>query len=254
MKLNNYLFRISCLELFYPVIINDDIYIIPNSDNMKDDVEPNLTHIDFKPSSFSYLLIMSEEPKHREELENLAKKILSMLTILILNPLYLEEYYHFKYEDSIFSLVEAPSGSYGIVDLYKAGGISAVLSRLKGFLHLDCLTVSGDTIGKQIQRVKMLDNDVIRPLDNPIFQEGGTVVLKGNLAPEGAVVKQSAIKDKNMLKFKGQAICFNSEQEVIDALSSNKIQNGSVIIIRYEGPKGGPGMPELLAVTATLMV
>ena len=254
MKLNNYLFRISCLELFYPVIINDDIYIIPNSDNIKDDVEPNLTHIDFKPSSFSYLLIMSEEPKHREELENLAKKILSMLTILILNPLYLEEYYHFKYEDSIFSLVEAPSGSYGIVDLYKAGGISAVLSRLKGFLHLDCLTVSGDTIGKQIQRVKMLDNDVIRPLDNPIFQEGGTVVLKGNLAPEGAVVKQSAIKDKNMLKFKGQAICFNSEQEVIDALSSNKIQNGSVIIIRYEGPKGGPGMPELLAVTATLMV
>ncbi|KKN22549.1 hypothetical protein LCGC14_0913890 [marine sediment metagenome] len=147
----------------------------------------------------------------------------------------------------------APSGSYGIVDLYKAGGISAVLSRLKGFLHLDCLTVSGDTIGKQIQRVKVLDNDVIRHLDNPIFPEGGTVVLKGNLAPEGAVVKQSAIKDKNMLKFKGQAICFNSEPEVIDALSSNKILNGSVIIIRYEGPKGGPGMPELLAVTATLM-
>ncbi len=119
MKLNNYLFRISCLELFYPVIINDDIYIIPNSDNIKDDVEPNLTHIDFKPSSFSYLLIMSEEPKHREELENLAKKILSMLTILILNPLYLEEYYHFKYEDSIFSLVEATIKPFEEPDLKK---------------------------------------------------------------------------------------------------------------------------------------
>ncbi|MHA2401304.1 MAG: dihydroxy-acid dehydratase, partial [Promethearchaeota archaeon] len=80
-----------------------------------------------------------------------------------------------------------------------------------------------------------------------------TVVLKGTLAPDGAVVKQSAIKNKDMLQFEGPAICFNSEQEVTDALTSNQIQNNSVIIVRYEGPKGGPGMPELLAVTMTLV-
>jgi dihydroxy-acid dehydratase len=148
----------------------------------------------------------------------------------------------------------SPSGDYGIVDLYKAGGIPAVLTRLKDFLHLDCLTVSGKTIGKQIRKIKVLDDNVIKPLDNPVYSEGGTVVLKGSLAPEGAIVKQSAIKDKNMLRFKGPALCFDSEQEVIDALSQKKIGNGSIIVIRYEGPKGGPGMPELLAVTANLML
>jgi len=147
-----------------------------------------------------------------------------------------------------------PSGDYGVVDLFKAGGIPAVLSRIKDFLHLDCLTVSGKTIGKQIQRTKVLNDDIIRPLNNPIYPEGGTVVLRGNLAPDGAVVKQSAVKDKEMLIFKGPALCFNSEQEALEALALNKIMNGSVIILRYEGPKGGPGMPELLAVTATLML
>ena len=160
-----------------------------------------------------------------------------------------------EYSKKIPTIVNvSPSGDYGIVDLYKAGGIPAVLRRLKDFLHLDCLTVSGTTMEKQIRRIKILDENVIRPLDNPVYPEGGTVILKGNLAPDGAVVKQSAIKDQSMLQFEGSAICFNSEQEVIDALTSNKILNGSVIIIRYEGPKGGPGMPELLAVTATLML
>ncbi|MFW9897012.1 MAG: dihydroxy-acid dehydratase [Candidatus Thorarchaeota archaeon] len=147
----------------------------------------------------------------------------------------------------------APSGDYGTPDLYTAGGIPAVLSRLKDYLYLDCLTVSGQTIGEVIKQVKVLDENVIRPLNNPIFPEGGTVVLKGNLAPEGAVVKQSAIKNRDMLSFEGPAICFNSEQDVTDALTSNQIQNNSVIIVRYEGPKGGPGMPELLAVTMTLV-
>jgi len=160
-----------------------------------------------------------------------------------------------EYSKKIPTIVNvSPSGGYGIVDLYKAGGIPAVLRRLKDFLHLDCLTVSGTTIEKQIRRIKILDENVIRPLDNPVYPEGGTIILKGNLAPDGAVVKQSAIKDQSMLQFMGSAICFNSEQEVIDALTANKISNGSVIIIRYEGPKGGPGMPELLAVTATLML
>jgi len=160
-----------------------------------------------------------------------------------------------EYSKKIPTIVNvSPSGDYGIVDLYKAGGIPAVLRRLKDFLHLDCLTVSGATIGKQIRRVKVLDDNIIRPLDNPVYPEGGIVILKGNLAPNGAVVKQSAIKDQSMLRFEGSAICFNSEKKVIDALTSNKILNGSVIVIRYEGPKGGPGMPELLAVTATLML
>ena len=159
-----------------------------------------------------------------------------------------------EYSKKIPTIVNvSPSGDYGIVDLYKAGGIPAVLKRLKKFLNLDCLTVSGLTIEKQIRRVKVLDNNVIKSFENPVYPEGGTVILKGNLAPDGAVVKQSAVKNREMLKFKGAAICFDFEQEAIDALALNKIENNSVIIIRYEGPKGGPGMPELLAVTANLM-
>ncbi|MFX0030354.1 MAG: dihydroxy-acid dehydratase [Candidatus Hermodarchaeota archaeon] len=147
----------------------------------------------------------------------------------------------------------APSGDFGTPDLYTAGGIPAVLSRLKDFLHLECLTVSGKTIGKIIRKVEVLDENIIRPLTDPIFPEGGTVVLKGTLAPEGAVVKQSAIVNKDMLKFEGPALCFNTEQDVLDALTSDQVQNNSVLIVRYEGPKGGPGMPELLAVTMTLV-
>ncbi|MHA1489541.1 MAG: dihydroxy-acid dehydratase [Promethearchaeota archaeon] len=160
-----------------------------------------------------------------------------------------------EYSQKIPTIVNiSPSGDFGIVDLYKAGGIPAVMNRLRDFLHLDCLTVSGKPIGKLIRRAKVLDDNIIKSLNNPVHPEGGLVVLKGNLAPEGAVVKQSAIKEQNMLKFKGPALCFNAEQDVLSALASNKIINGSIIIIRYEGPKGGPGMPELLAVTATLML
>ncbi|NVM27722.1 MAG: dihydroxy-acid dehydratase [Candidatus Helarchaeota archaeon] len=148
----------------------------------------------------------------------------------------------------------SPSGRYSIVDLYKAGGIPAVLNRIKEHLHLDCLTVSGKTLKKVIRKAAVLDEDVIRPLDNPVYPEGGTVVLKGNLAPEGAVVKQSAVTNQEMLTFQGPAKVFNSEKDAINALAASKIENGSVIIIRYEGPKGGPGMPELLALTASLML
>ncbi len=159
-----------------------------------------------------------------------------------------------EYNKKIPTIVNvAPSGDYGTPDLFIAGGIPAVLSRLKDYLHLDCLTVSGETIGEIIKKAKILDENIIKPLNDPLFPEGGTVVLKGTLAPDGAVVKQSAIKNKEMLQFEGPAICFNSEQEVTDALTSNQIQNNSVIIVRYEGPKGGPGMPELLAVTMTLV-
>ncbi|MFX1279738.1 MAG: dihydroxy-acid dehydratase [Promethearchaeota archaeon] len=159
-----------------------------------------------------------------------------------------------EYNKKIPTIVNvSPSGDYGTPDLYKAGGIPAVMNRLKDFLNLDCLTVSGNPVRKIIRKVEVLDDKIITPLNKPIFPEGGTVVLKGNLAPEGAVVKQSAIKNKDMLKFEGPALCFNTEQDVLDALTSDQVQNNSVIIVRYEGPKGGPGMPELLATTMTLV-
>jgi dihydroxy-acid dehydratase len=147
----------------------------------------------------------------------------------------------------------APSGRYSIVDLYKAGGIPAVMNRIKEYLHLDCMTVSGKTIGKVIRKAMILDDDMIRPLNNPIYPEGGTVILKGNLAPEGAVVKQSAVTNKNMLKYEGPAQVYHSEKDALNALAAKEIKNGSVVVINYEGPKGGPGMPELLALTASLM-
>lgn len=160
-----------------------------------------------------------------------------------------------EYSKKIPTIVNvAPSGRYSIVDLYKAGGIPAVLARLKDHLHLDCLTVSGKTLKKLIRKTEVLDEEVIRPFARPIYPEGGTVVLKGNLAPEGAVVKQSAVSNQSMLKFEGVAKVFNSERDAIDALATKAIKNDSAIIIRYEGPKGGPGMPELLALTASLML
>lgn len=148
----------------------------------------------------------------------------------------------------------APSGKYGMVDLYNAGGIPAVLNRLKEFLNLDCMTVSGKILGKVIRKTHVLNDKVIRSLDNPIFPEGGSVVLKGNLAPTCSIVKQSAIKEKDTLKFEGPAVCFNSEKDVLDAIASNQIENKSVLVVRYQGPKGGPGMPELVSISATLML
>ena len=148
----------------------------------------------------------------------------------------------------------SPSGEYGVVDLYKAGGIPAVMNRIKDYLNLDCMTVSEKPLGKLIRRVKIMDERVIRPLDNPVFPEGGTVILKGNLAPECAVVKQSAVGRKDLLKFEGPAKVYNSEKDALIALSKHEIKNGDVIIARYEGPKGGPGMPELVALTSNLMV
>jgi dihydroxy-acid dehydratase len=159
-----------------------------------------------------------------------------------------------EYSQKIPMIVNtSPSGEYGVVDLYKAGGVPAVMNRIKDHLNLDCLTVSENTIGELIKKTQVLDKRVIRPLDNPLFHEGGTVILRGNLAPECAVVKQSAVHNRDMLKFEGPAQVFNSEREAIIALASNEIKNGSVIVVRYEGPKGGPGMPELVALTQNIV-
>jgi dihydroxy-acid dehydratase len=158
-----------------------------------------------------------------------------------------------EYSQKIPMIVNtSPSGEYGVVDLFKAGGVPAVMNRIKDHLNLDCLTVSEKPIGELIKRTQVLDDRVIRSLNNPIFHEGGTVILKGNLAPECAVVKQSAVHNRDMLKFEGPAQVFNSEREAILALATDKISNGSVIVVRYEGPKGGPGMPELVALTQNI--
>lgn len=131
-----------------------------------------------------------------------------------------------------------------MVDLSKAGGIQAVLKSLEQKLHLDVLTVTGKTLGENLQNVYFKGGDVIRSINNPFSKEGGLAVLKGNLAPEGAIVKQSAVP-KEMMKFEAPAVTFESEEDAIEGLLNGKIKDGQIVILRYEGPKGGPGMRQL---------
>jgi dihydroxy-acid dehydratase len=119
-------------------------------------------------------------------------------------------------------------------------------------LHLDNPTVTGETIGERIKDAKILDENIIHPIENPYSQVGGLSILFGNLAKEGAVVKTAGI-DASMRQFKGTAICFNSQQEAIAGIMGKKVKPGNVVVIRYEGPKGGPGMQEMLAPTSLIM-
>ncbi|MCM8833471.1 MAG: dihydroxy-acid dehydratase, partial [Candidatus Omnitrophica bacterium] len=119
-----------------------------------------------------------------------------------------------------------------------------------GLIERECLTVSGEKIGDIIEKAKIYNKDVIRDIENPYMKEGGIAILKGSLAPDGAVVKQSAVKE-NMRRFIGKAFVFNSEEEATKAVIEGKIKEG-VIIIRYEGPKGGPGMREMLSITSII--
>jgi len=140
-------------------------------------------------------------------------------------------------------------------DVDRAGGISAILaelSKIPGLLAPDRPTVTGKTIGENVQEAKILDTKVIHTLDNAYAQKGGLAILYGNLAPEGSVVKTGAV-NPNMWEHSGPARIFNSEQESIEAIHSGKINPGDVIVIRYEGPKGGPGMPEMLSPTSAVM-
>jgi dihydroxy-acid dehydratase len=144
-----------------------------------------------------------------------------------------------------------PAGDLFMEDLEFAGGIPALLATLGDLLE-DTRTVSGKTI-REIQRsVNFVDRSVIRPLDNPYNREGGIAVLFGSLAPEGAVVKQAAV-DESVRVFRGKAVCFNSEEEAMEAITSGKITKGSVVVIRFEGPRGGPGMREMLAPTSSIV-
>ena len=147
----------------------------------------------------------------------------------------------------------APSGHYHISDLDRAGGIMAILKRLpQKLLHLDCPTVSGKTLGQQIKAAKIKDDDVIRVLDNAYSQDGGLAVLWGNLAERGAVVKKGGVAP-SMMCFTGKAICFNSQEEACAGILGGKVKPGHVVVIRYEGPKGGPGMQEMLAPTSYII-
>ena len=147
----------------------------------------------------------------------------------------------------------APAGHHHVIDLHLAGGVMGVLSELKGrgLLDENALTVSGMTLGEEISLSKNYNHEVIRPFDEPYSPTGGLMILRGNLAPDGAVVKRSAVA-KEMLVHEGPARVFNSEDEAIAAIYAGQIKPGDVVVIRYEGPKGGPGMREMLSPTSAI--
>ena len=148
----------------------------------------------------------------------------------------------------------APAGRTYMEDLEEAGGVYAVMNELtkKNLINTHCLTVTGKTIGENIADCKNLNHDVIRPVDNPYSETGGIAVLKGNLAPEGSVVKRSAVLPE-MLVHEGPAKVFDCEEDAQTAINAGKIVAGDVVVIRYEGPKGGPGMREMLNPTSAIM-
>lgn len=147
----------------------------------------------------------------------------------------------------------APASDTHIEDLYWAGGITAVMNELskKGLIEEECITVTGKTQGENIKEVKVKNYDVIKNIEKPYSETGGIRVLRGNIALDGAVVKKSAVVPE-MLKHEGTAKVFNSEEEAIDGIKTGKIVSGDVVVIRYEGPKGGPGMREMLSPTSAI--
>ncbi|MBW1740740.1 MAG: dihydroxy-acid dehydratase [Deltaproteobacteria bacterium] len=147
----------------------------------------------------------------------------------------------------------SPAGRHHIEDLDRAGGVSAVMKELsrKGLIHTDCLTVTGRSVKENIKDSRISDKSVIRPLERPYHKQGGLAILFGNLAPSGCVVKQSAVV-RRMLRHEGPARVFDSEEDATSAILAGKIKKGDVVIIRYEGPKGGPGMREMLVPTSAI--
>jgi dihydroxy-acid dehydratase len=145
-----------------------------------------------------------------------------------------------------------PAGPFVMKDLDEAGGIPAVMKEMANMLHLDALTVTLRTLKENIKKAKVLNRKVIKSITSPVHKEGGIAVLWGNLAPKGAVVKQVAV-DPKMLRHSGPAKVFNSMEDAVGALNQRKIGSGDVIVIRYEGQKGGPGMREMHHVTSLLM-
>lgn len=150
----------------------------------------------------------------------------------------------------------APASDYHIEDVHRAGGVSAVIHELlkkPGAFHGDSLSVSGKTIHENVSECEIEDTNVIRPLNNPHSETGGLAVLFGNLAPDGAIIKVGAVDPAVGGYHRGPAICFDSQEEALSGIISGKVKEGHVVVIRYEGPKGGPGMPEMLAPTSQIV-
>jgi dihydroxy-acid dehydratase len=147
----------------------------------------------------------------------------------------------------------SPAGQHHLEDLDMAGGVQAVMKQISqlGVINLNAMTATGKTVGKNLKDARVLNNSVIRPLDKPYTKEGGIAILRGNLAPDGAVVKQSAVAE-NMLVNEGKARIFNAEDDAIASILGGKIKPGDIVVIRYEGPKGGPGMREMLGPTSAI--
>ncbi|HAR6297907.1 TPA: dihydroxy-acid dehydratase [Staphylococcus pseudintermedius] len=149
----------------------------------------------------------------------------------------------------------APSSSYSMDDVHQAGGVPAIINELmkkEGVLHPDRITVTGKTLRENNQDKAITNDVVIRRLDNPYDQQGGLSILYGNIAPDGAVIKVGGV-DPSIKTFKGKAICFDSHDEAVQAIDNHTVRAGHVVVIRYEGPKGGPGMPEMLAPTSSIV-
>ncbi len=149
----------------------------------------------------------------------------------------------------------SPSSKYHMEDVDRAGGIGAIMRQIAsihGLIHKDAMTVSGKTIWQNISRARVTDTEVIRPLENPYSQDGGLTILRGNLAEGGAVVKKAGVA-QSMLTFRGPAVIFESQEEACEGILKGKVKAGDVVVIRYEGPRGGPGMQEMLAPTSYIM-
>ncbi|MBT2755030.1 dihydroxy-acid dehydratase [Mesobacillus foraminis] len=150
----------------------------------------------------------------------------------------------------------APASDYHIEDVHNAGGVSAIINELlkkPGALNGECITVSGKTLRENVAGSDILNKDVIRPLENPHSERGGLAVLFGNLAPEGSIIKVGAVDPAVGGYHRGPAICFDSQEEALSGIINKKVKEGHVVVIRYEGPKGGPGMPEMLAPTSQIV-
>ena len=148
----------------------------------------------------------------------------------------------------------SPGGRHHLEDLYQAGGIQAVMKELasKDLIHVDAMTLNGRTVGQNVEAARIKRRDVIREIDNPYDADGGLAIIYGNLAPQGAVVKKSAVLPE-MLKHRGPARVFDIEEEAVVAIFGGAIKSGDVVVIRYEGPKGGPGMREMLIATMAIV-
>jgi dihydroxy-acid dehydratase len=150
----------------------------------------------------------------------------------------------------------APNGPFSLIDFHEAGGVPAVMNEIRNYLNLNVLTVSGKTLKENIKGCKSVNREVIRPLNDPLSQEGSIAILRGNLAPRGAVIRHTVVRNKQLLKKNYTAKVFDSYEDAVDAIFTDKpksIEPGDVIVCRYEGPRGGPAMAEVLMVIHSLI-